>query len=134
METTDMAGRVREQRSAEGEGQKRRLSPWIRFIIGVVLILLVAGLLFLWVLNSLGFIQKPWSTLLTNIFTNIYTFIVSVGVLIIGIINANSKEVFQKFFPNSPAKEVASFTSTSETPVSSQLEDSTQSLRNKKAV
>lgn len=142
MEDTGMAGRIQEQRSGEGRGQRRRLSPWIRFIIGVVLILLITGLLFLWVLNSLGFIQKPWSTLLTNIFSSIFTFIVSVGVLIIGIINANSKEVFQKFFPNSAhkevtsesAKEVASFTTTSVTPVVSQLEDSIQPQRNKEIV
>src|SRR5437899_2441084 len=138
MEDTGMAGRMREQRSAERKGQRHRLSPWIRFIIGVVLILLVTGLLLLWVINTLDFIQKPWSTLLNNIFTNIYTFIVSVGVLIIGIINANSKEVFQKFFPNSAnkevtsesAKEVASFTTTSVTSIGSRPEDATQSQHN----
>ena len=37
MEDTGMAGQVREQRSEEGESRKRRLSPWMRFIIGGIL-------------------------------------------------------------------------------------------------
>lgn len=141
MEDIDMAGQMQKQRS-EGEGQRRKLSPRIRFIIGGILILLVAGLFLLWVLNTLGFIQKPWSTLLTAIFSNIYTLIVSVCVLIVGIINANSKEVFQKFFPNSAnkevtseaAKEVAPLTTTPVTPVDSQPKDATQSQHNRETV
>ncbi len=129
-----MAGQMQKQRS-EGEGQRRRYSPWVRFIIGGILILLVAGLFLLWVLYTLGFIQKPWSTLLNMIFGTVFTLIVSVGVLIIGIINANSKEVFQKFFPNSANKEVtpesatevASVTTTPVTPTDSQPTDATQS-------
>src|SRR6266700_914556 len=138
LEDTGMAGRVREQRSEEGEGRRRKLSPWIRFIIGGILILLVTGLLLLWVLNSLGFIQKPLSTFLTTIFSNIYTFIVSVGALIVGIISANSKEVFQKFFPNSAnsesAKAFVSSTTTPVTPGGSQPEDATQSQHDKETV
>lgn len=133
MEGTAMARKMQEQRSKED--RRHKVAPQkIRFIIGALLILLVTGLLILWVLYKLHVIQGPWSLVLPDIFGWISACIVSVSALIIGIIQANSKEVLQKFFPHSADKEGASSTTTSATLADSQPEDSIQAQHQRESV